>query len=337
MIGGVSSRDPASDRAPQGPGRINATYVRFFGQAGVDGAIAALAEAQHGVVAFSQLQALGLKPRAIQARAASRRLHRIHHGVYAITPRPLLKREGIWHAAVLACGPGAVLSHRSAAALHDLRAFGGNRVDVTVPSRSGRDRPGIHLHRATTLIDRDVTVHRRIPCTTVARTLLDLAAVTNRDRLKRALDQAEVVKTFDLTALRDQLDRNPFHPGAKKLKSTLNGIYVPPPATWSEFERRFYALTDGAQLPRPEVNVLVDPGDGDPPILVDFLWRSQRVAVETDGKDFHLTRQAFETDRRRDQRLTVAGWRPVRTTWLQLTLRPDELERTLIALILEVA
>lgn len=337
MIRAVAHSAPRPNPAPDGVGRVNGIYGGFLDQAGVDAAIAELAAAQHGVLALAQLRGLGLSTSAVQKRATSRRLHRLHRGVYAITPRPLLGREGIWHAAVLACGQDAVLSHHSAAALHELQAFGGSRVDVTVPRRSSLAHPGIRIHRATTLIDRDVTVRRSIPCTSVARTLLDLAARTTRDRLKRALDQAEVVETFDLTALRDQLDRNPYHRGAKKLRSTLDGIYVPPPATWSEFERRFYALTDRAQLPRPEVNVLIDPGDGEPPILVDFLWRAQRVAVETDGEKFHRTHQAFETDRRRDQRLTVAGWRPVRTTWVQLTCRPHELAQTLTALVLQLA
>ncbi len=328
---------PEPDAQPALPGRVSEPGVRFLAPAGVDAAIAAIAASQYGVLGLHQLVAFGLSARAVQKRAAAGRLHRLHRGVYAVVPRPLLSREARWLASVLALGPHAVLSHRSAAALHGLRAYGSSRVDLTVPGRSRGGHAGIYIHRSTTLTEADVTIVRGIPCTTVARTLLDLGDVVGLRALERACDQAEILETFDLTAVQDQIERNRHRRGAAALRRVLDRHYAGPVPTWSEFERRFYALTDRLGLPRPEVNVFIDPGDGDAPILVDFLWRAQRVAVETDGKKFHLTHQTFETDRRKDQRLTVARWRPVRTTWRQLTGRPHELERTLKALIRETA
>ena len=152
----------------------------------------AVATAQHCVLGLDQFRKHGLSARAVQLRAKRSRLHRIHHGVYSLVPRELLSRYGHWMAAVLACGPGAVLSHRTAAALHALRGTDRANIDVTVSTRSARRRDGIDLHRCTTLSPADVTVVNGIPCTSVARALLDLAAVLPRRPVERAFDQAEI-------------------------------------------------------------------------------------------------------------------------------------------------
>src|SRR4051812_19124047 len=103
---------------------------------GGDREIGRLASRQHGVVSRVQLRALGLSDDAIDRRLAAGRLHAVHRGVYAVG-HSVLARRGLWLAAVLACGPGAVLSHAAAAALWELRAFGGVRTDVTVPGSGG--------------------------------------------------------------------------------------------------------------------------------------------------------------------------------------------------------
>lgn len=94
-------------------------------------------------------------------------------------------------------------------------------------------------------------------------------------------------------------------------------------------EERFLALSRAAGLPDPDVNAFIDPGDGEPAIRVDFAWPERRLAVEADGRETHLTHQAFERDRRRDQRVTAAGWRIVRTTWRQIRVTPAQLQQTL--------
>jgi len=261
---------------------------------------------------------------AVRARAATGRLHRLYRGVYSLVPPHLLTRDGRRMAAVLACGPGAVLSHRSAAALHELRAFGGVKFDVTVPIRSARTHVGINVHRSTSLTPADITTANGIPCTTIARTLFDLAEVVERRMLERAFDQAEIIEVFDLRAIEDQLDRNPARPGGAVIRAVLAEHYIGSTATWSELEERFLRLVREAGLPQPEVNVWVVLPDGGQAIRGDFVWRAQRVIVETDGFETHRTRQAFEDDRRRDQRASAARWRPIRTTWLQLERAPEE-------------
>ena len=237
-------------------------------------------------------------------------------------------------AAVLACGPGAALSHRSAAALHEIRRTDRTNNDVTIPKRSPRKHAGIDVHRSTTLTPDDLTTVDGIPCTTVARTLLDLAQVIKGRALERALDQAEILDLLDLAALDDQIERNKARPAAKRLQAVLDQHYTGSTPTWSELEEALLAACRRAKLPMPEVNALIDPGDDDPTaIRVDFVWRDQRVIVETDGHETHRTRRAFEEDRLRDQRLIVAGWTVIRITWRQLTQRPDEVMQRLARLL----
>lgn len=314
-------------------GRNNDARRRIFAQPRVDEAIAALAAGQHGVLALRQLTELGLSPRGVQHRAQRAALHRIHDGVYSLVPRKLLTRRGHWMAAVLACGPGAVLSHRTAAALHGIRDTARARIDVTVPRRSRSRRLGIDIHRSNSLTPADVTIVDNIPCTSVARTKLDLAEVVAYRSLERAFDESEVRELFDLRAIEDQLARNPSRPGSTVVRRLLEEHYVGSTLTQNDLEEGFYALCQRYRLPRPEVNAWVNFGDGGPAIKPDFVWRPQRVLLEADGGRVHGTAQARERDPRRDQRAIVAGWRPVRTTWRQIFRRPQELGPTLVALV----
>jgi hypothetical protein len=276
-----------------------------------DVAIAHVAERQHGVVSVAQLQLVGLSKSAVSKRARYGRLTRIHRGVYAVG-HGRLTMHGRWMAAVLACGPEAVLSHRSSAGLVGLRPDNRARTDVTVPSPSARRRPGIDVHMSTTLEPADVTNVDGILCTTVARTLLDLADVVPRRGVERAVDQAEVLRVFDLRAVREVLSRSNGRRGAGILQAVLAG-YDGPTITDRELEERFFAICRGAGVPNPEVNSWVQLEGG--AVKADFLWRSERLVVETDGWTSHGTRQAFEDDRRRDRRLRLAGYEVVRFTW----------------------
>ena len=309
-------------------GRETQPTVTFLDQAPFDVALAALAAVQHVVFDLAQLRDLGLSAAGVRKRAAGGRLHRIYRGVYSLVPPRLLPREGWWMAAVLACGPGAVLSHRSAAALLGLRPTSRARIDVTVPARSAREHAGIEVHRSTTLTEADTTRVQNIPCTTVARTQLDIAEVVNRRGVERAFDQAEILEVFDLRALEDQLARNPQRRGAEVVRSVLAEHYAGSTPTWNEFENRFLEFTRAAGLPQPEVNYWIVLPDGGPAIRADFAWPSRRVIVETDGRGTHHTRQAFERDRRNDLRLTAARWRPVRVTWRRLIEEPALVEAT---------
>jgi predicted transcriptional regulator of viral defense system len=294
-------------------------------QPSLDERLATVAARQHGVIGLEQLRELGLSASGVRDRVEVGRLHTVHRAVYSLVPLNLLGRNGRAMAAVLACGPGAALSHRSAAALHEIRRTDRTNIDVTIPKRSPRKHAGIDVHRSTTLTVDHVTIVHGIPCTTVARTLLDLAQVIKGRPLERALDQAEILGLLDLNALLDQIERNKPRPAAKRLKAVLDEHYIGSTPTWSELEEALLAACRRAGLPMPEVNALIDPGDDDPTaIRVDFVWREQRVIVETDGHTTHRTRQAFEQDRVRDQRLIVAGWTVIRITWRQLTRNPGE-------------
>jgi predicted transcriptional regulator of viral defense system len=321
-------------RVSHGAGRKTRHISLFHVQASLNRDLAALAATQHGVFSLDQLRDLGLSSSAVQDRADAGRLHRIHHAVYSLVPRELLSRDGHYMAAVLACGPDAVLSYRSAAALHELRRTERAAVDVTIPQRSPRKHPRIDIHRSTTLIPADITRVRNIPCTTVARTLLDLGQVVNRREIERACDQAEILGVFDLEALLEQLERNRSRLAARRLRAVLDEHYIGSTPTWSQLEEAVLAMCRAGGLPLPEVNVWITPDDGEPAsIRADFVWREQRLIVETDGHATHRTRQAFEYDRRRDQRLIAAGWTVIRVTWRQVTRHPHQVAKTIAKLL----
>jgi hypothetical protein len=285
---------------------------------GIDGAIAVVAERQHGVIARRQLSAIGAGRGAIDHRVWSGRLRPIHRGVYGVGHR-VLSPEGHWMAAVLATGPGAVLSHRSAAALWALRPTARARVEITT-ERALHARPGVHTHRAVLAPD-EITTHNGIPTTTPARTLLDLAAVLPRQAVQTAVNEAEVLRLADATALHDLKVRHPRHRGISRLHD------LQPAPTRSELEARFVAFLDDAVLPRPNVNTLIEE------LEVDFAWPEHRLIAELDGFAFHATRRAFERDRARDRRLQAYGWRVVRITWRQLHDDPRQLAAELAALL----
>jgi hypothetical protein len=244
-------------------------------------------------------------------------------------------------AAVLACGPHALVSHRSAGGLHGLRPDNRRTVDITVPRASVRQRAGILVHASGTLSARDRTIVNGIPCTSVARTLVDLAAELDRRGTERAIDQAEVRGVFDLRAVDDVLDRTEGHPGAAVVRAVLADLEGPT-LTDQELEERFLALCRDAGLPQPEVNAWVRLDDeaaapGRTHVKVDFLWRKEGLAVETDGWATHRSRHSFEDDRFRDQRLRFAGLDPMRVTGRQVAREPDRLGRLLLRLLARAA
>jgi very-short-patch-repair endonuclease len=273
------------------------------------------------VVSLPQLQFFGLTPSAVRQRVAAGRLTRIHRGVYAVG-HGRLTGHGRWMAAVLAYGDGAVLSHRSAAALHGIRPDNRATTDITLPSRSARPRPGIHVHKSSTLTAADVTTVDGIPCTSVARTILDLAEEVGERGVEKAIDQAVILKLFDLRAVEDVLGRAVGRSGPSVVRAVL-AEYRGPTLTDKELEERFLALCRQASLPSPAVNEWIVLEDGTA-YKADFLWRAERVIVETDGWGTHRTRRAFENDRKRDRRLRLTGWDVIRFTWRDVEREPDE-------------
>lgn len=294
-----------------------------------DRALGALAERQHGVVAHRQLLHLGLGRRAIGHRLERGRLHAIHRGVYAVGHRRL-SRRGWWLAAVLAAGPGAVLSHRSAAELWGIRQSARPRIDVT---RSGRRHAGlgIELFHCARLAEDEVTELEGIPVTTASRTLLDLAAVLPRQRLERALREAEVRRLGDAASLAVLLTRHPRRRGTAALRSILASGRAGDGVTRSALEERFLTFLDAHALPRPQINVHLSVHG--PLLECDCVWRAQGLVVELDGHAAHSPRAAFEHDRARDRALNVAGWRVLRITWRQLHREGEAVAADLRALL----
>jgi hypothetical protein len=297
----------------------------------VDRSISGLALGQHGVVALRQLVELGLSASAVRSRVANGRLHRVHRAVFAVG-HANLTRDARLMAATLACGPGAALSHRAVGTKWDLGLPGRPWVDVTAPGMRGRRRPGIRVHGAATLAARDVTAIDGIPCTTLARTLLDIAEDATRREVERACDRAEMLRLLDMTAIDDVLARANGRRGATLLATVLSEHRVGSTLTRNELEERFLAICRDVELAPDSVNAWIAYPDGGG-AEADFLWRAQRLIVEVDGRDVHTTRRAFEADRRRDQQLLLLGWRIVRFTWRQVMFEPAYVAATLRALL----
>jgi very-short-patch-repair endonuclease len=234
-------------------------------------------------------------------------------------------------AAVLACGQDAVLSHRSSASLWGLQEERGTWVDVTAPSRRGRIPAGIRAHRNGSLDLTDRTDVRGIPCTTVGRTLLDLAGVVPTWELRKAIAEAEVLRILDHAALRQLVRCSRGRRGVARLRLLLDELDPATKRTRSEMERRFLRTCVRAGLPRPEVNVSLNIEKHR--LKPDFLWRDAGLIIEADSRRFHDTSSAFQHDRRREQRLQLAGWRVSRCTWEQVEYEPRRLADTIRGLL----
>jgi very-short-patch-repair endonuclease len=287
----------------------------------LDARVSAVARRQYGVITREQMRRLGLGEHGIAERVRTKRLHRLHRGVYAVG-HDALRPEARWLAAVLACGEEAVLSHASAAAHWGIRRSAAVRIDVTVPSRSGRTRRrGIRIHRSGRLAAEEVTVHEDIPTTTVARTLLDLADALTTGALKRTIAEAEYLRLLDMTSLIAAVQANPGRRGAR----VLTIARAEPEWTRSELEDRFLEMVERRGLPRPLVNATVEGYE------VDFLWPADKLIVELDGFAAHGTRSAFERNRRRDRRL-ARKLRTVRVTADGLRYDEDAIAADLDAL-----
>jgi predicted transcriptional regulator of viral defense system len=276
-------------------------------------AVAELAARQWGVVSLEQLRACGVGRGGVEKGVRTGRVHCIHRRVYAVG-HDRLCREARCLAAVLACGDGAVLSYRSAAAWWGLLQTDQALVDVTSPH--GRHPiAGVRRHQARSLAAHDTTIHDGVPITSVARTLLDLAATVRSDRLERALTQAERLQLYDHRAIADVLSRSNGHRGRTAL---TRATAAEPKPTRSELEARFLELVRRAGLPEPQTNLPLVALDH-PGTEVDFYWPTHRLVVETDGWTDHGTRTAFKRDRRKDAALVACGYRIVRFTYDDVT------------------
>jgi very-short-patch-repair endonuclease len=273
------------------------------------------------VVSRQQLIEGGLSRRGIEHRLSSGRLHLVRLGVYAVG-RPDLTREGRWMAATLACGPGAMLSHRSAAALWGIGGESGE-IEVTLRTASPRRRMGIRVYRRPTLADRDVTERDGIPVTGLVRTFVDLASILKPRHVERCVNEADRLDLIDPPTLRLQLQPHRCEPGVRPLRALLDRRTFR--LTRSELERLFLPIAADAGLPVPLTRQWVNGFE------VDFHWPDLDLVVETDGLRYHRTPAQQARDRLRDQAHTAAGLNNLRFTHEQIRYEPGHVRAILEA------
>jgi very-short-patch-repair endonuclease len=292
----------------------------------------ALADRQHGAISREQLRRLGFKDGAISHAVATGRLHRVFHGAYALGHQRIAKR-GRLMAATLACGTGAVISHRSAGALLGLLDKGPVVIDVIAPLSRGRGIVGIYLHRVRTPRLEETGTFDDIPCTSPARTLVDLAGTVGEWTLRSAFERAARHEMLDIAAIERSID--PRRRGMKVLLKLIEEWRGAAPLLGkrgrlkSPLEAKVLPLVIGRDLPAPLFNAPVQIANGR--IEVDFLWPDHRFALEADSRDFHGIAVAFERDRWRDRELMRAGYSTLRVTNRQAEQETEEIAETVVA------
>ncbi|MDQ6776841.1 MAG: type IV toxin-antitoxin system AbiEi family antitoxin domain-containing protein [Actinomycetota bacterium] len=277
----------------------------------IDHAIAAVAGRQHGLITTCQLLELGLTKGAIEYRVEIGRLHRLYRGVYAVGHRPVSPHAHAL-AAVLACGPGAALSHSSAATLWGISKHWSSPLEVT--TSSGRARSRLRVHRSKSLTRRDITRQFGIPVTSPARTLLDNSPRLTDRALGRAVDDLRLRRYLWLADLAELLDRHPRTRAANRLREHLAHPRRAP--SRSDFERAFVPFAKRYRLPELQVNTHVRGHE------VDIFFPQHALVVELDRYETHGTREQFETDRDRDADLLACAIATVRVTWERFSLTP---------------
>jgi very-short-patch-repair endonuclease len=269
--------------------------------------IGGIADRQQGVVARAQLLAAGLSSDVIGRAVRSGLLRPVFRGVYAVG-HTALRREGWWMAGLLTCGDGATLSHFTAGTFWRLLHHPTRPIHVIVPASRGRKQRGIEPHRSR-LHPAEVVRSDGLRVATPARTIVDLSSVLTPPSLRELVERAQDLRRFNPREIAASIERVPKRRGARELATLLQLLQPDAENARSYLERLFLPIVRRAKLPRPEVNV---------PIAGkrrDFVWREQRLVVETDGYRFHSSRAAMQRDRQRDRELTALGWRPARFTY----------------------
>ncbi len=290
--------------------------------------VESVAVLQAGLIHRRQLGALGFGRGAVARRVRSGRLDAVFPSVFALAGRPLDELARCY-AVLLHVGDDGVLSHGAAAAIWGRLDSPPSVLRATVVVRHVRDPAGLRVHRVRWLDARDVRMLGRLPVTTPARTLIDLAADSSATVLEEALARARARGLVTDRDLDGALERAPLRTGVarfRRLRADPAGLVARGRAgpigqvtTRSRFERDLIRLLRAAELPLPECDVAVNGH------LVDAVWHERRLVLECDGWDFHNGRRSFESDRRRDQDHLAAGYRTVRVTWRQLHDEPPRI------------
>lgn len=287
-------------------------------------ASADLAARQHGVVSRKQLLRLGLSDDVIDAWARDGRLHRAHRGIYALNAN--LDEWGRIHAAVMACGEGTLVSHRSAAYLLGIGERSPIVVDLIPSNRSGRAIDGIRAHLVRYPAPNERAYKNGIPVTSVARTIVDLAGVYGEPELRRSIERAATKRMLDIAAIDAVLSKGPRRRGAPCLRRIIEDWRPVAETTRyatfrSLFEAKLLPLIAAAELPLPRVNALVRTAERT--LEVDLLWERERFVVEADSRKHHGIEVAFERDHRRARELIAAGYGCLGVTWREAEQEPE--------------
>jgi hypothetical protein len=253
----------------------------------------------------------------IRGEIAAARLHRVFRGTYALGHQDI-GRRGRLKAAALAGGPGAVISHRSAGALLGLLDKGPVVIDVIAPPSRGRKIDGIRFHRVPAPRREETGTVDGIPCTSPARTLVDLAGTVGDWTLRSCFERAAQRKVLEIPALEASMD--PGRRGVRSLRALADEWRRAAPISKkgklkSPLEAKVLPLLLRRDFPAPLLNAPVEIANGR--IEVDFLWPARRFVVEADSRDFHGTEWAFERDRWRDRELFRVGYSTLRVTHQQ--------------------
>jgi very-short-patch-repair endonuclease len=287
-------------------------------------ALVALAARQEGLISRRQLEAGGVSPGQIVRWAKSGRLHVVFRTVFALG-RPAVGSRARIRAAALAC-PGAIVSHRSAAFLLGFGEVAPVVVDLIPAGRRGRTIDGIKAHRVPYPAASERGHVAGIPCTSPARTIVDLAGTYGNDGLRESVERAATEGRLDLAAIDRVLAIGPRRRGAPSLRRVLDDwrpvAEVAKYATVrSLFEAKLLPLIVAARLPLPRINAPVRTAER---ILeVDLFWERERFVVEADSRRHHAIEVAFERDRRRDRELLAANYGVLRATWREVEREAD--------------
>ncbi len=271
-------------------------------------------------MARRQLLALGFSARAIEHRVKTGRLYPVARGIYAVG-WPELTQERRWMAAVLACGDGATLSHRSAAALWEIGTERVGCVDISVRRRCELRRPGLCIRGRPTLAPEDVVTRNGIPVTTPARTMVDLGTELGSLALERAVNEADKRDLIDPETLRSRLDDYAGEPGSRVLRELLDKRTFR--LSDSALEVLFRPIAAEAGLPPPLTKQRVNGFE------VDFYWPDLRLIVETDGLRYHRTPATQARDAQRDRAHVLAGMTPLRFTHYEIKHEPERVRSEL--------
>lgn len=325
----AAARDPKGPKTrrpapPPGHKRLPDAHVpRVVGVATIlglvhtgppDVVVAWIAARQLGLITAQQLTAAGVGRGSIRWRLANGTLHRVFRGVYLVGDA-VPAHGALEFAAVLACGAGAVISHRSAAALWRLVTPAGREVAVTVVRRDCRSRPGLRVHQVRKMATADRVTTHGIPVTAPGRTVIDYAVTTGRDDAERTIAEAIALRLVTVPQILAAADRAPNRAGAavvRKILSEPSG----PRRTRSGGERAMLRLIRAARLPMPLTSHAVAGFNA------DFFSPEVGLIVELDGADFHRPRPAFERDHRRDVVHVDAGHEVLRVSGQQVDQEP---------------